>query len=469
MANRNRNSTASVLSVYSEAPSLLSLGDLGMEIDGDTMLSTIGKEAEAQSRNNKKGTKGKKGTKKAVEVVDETIDESRAVYQSILEHAEMSEIVVASSTTNSKATAKKTRAKKGQVSVIHEETVLNEIQAANPEESSMLKTKPVRGKKRTSDGKLKLIEDDQKNSPQESVMEFEESSKPKATRSRKKKVEVDDSCVDFNDTLVPVKSTMTQVEALDAAETVQREASPAFEDVDEASNNNQAPEAETSKPAKPVKKTKAAVTKAKPGRKATKQAAPEQKETQPISQLEDINENMVVHNELPVQRRVEVDIQTRADRGLDRDNSDTENVPPVGVSVLPGKQKPKQDNTLTTTIKIPVATGTPQRSPTKDLPQQLTQITSTSTWSPIKLETIFLPTSDNETIESGNANLLDKLAMANSRLSSPEKGMTVEQWLRHQASKYEDRLKHECEKMVWEFERQGSLALKVAENIIVSK
>ena len=54
-----------------------------------------------------------------------------------------------------------------------------------------------------------------------------------------------------------------------------------------------------------------------------------------------------------------------------------------------------------------------------------------------------------------------KLAELGGQLSSPERRMTVEEWVRFQAARGEERLREECERMVWVVEREGTRALGV--------
>lgn len=72
---------------------------------------------------------------------------------------------------------------------------------------------------------------------------------------------------------------------------------------------------------------------------------------------------------------------------------------------------------------------------------------------------IFTP---NEEKENG----VTKLLRRGSDLTSPEKRMTVEEWIYHNAGLAEQKLKHECETMVSAFEREGSRAIRVLEGLV---
>lgn len=52
-------------------------------------------------------------------------------------------------------------------------------------------------------------------------------------------------------------------------------------------------------------------------------------------------------------------------------------------------------------------------------------------------------------------------------LTSPEKKMTVEQWIYHNAGLAEQKLKRECEAMVAAFEAEGNRAMTVLEGLVV--
>ena len=85
---------------------------------------------------------------------------------------------------------------------------------------------------------------------------------------------------------------------------------------------------------------------------------------------------------------------------------------------------------------------------------------STTPWTAVDLELIFSP---GEEKENGVAKLLRK----GGELTSPEKQMTVEEWIYHNAGLAEQKLKHECEAMVSTFEQEGSRAMRVLEGLVV--
>ena len=51
-------------------------------------------------------------------------------------------------------------------------------------------------------------------------------------------------------------------------------------------------------------------------------------------------------------------------------------------------------------------------------------------------------------------------------LTSPEKKLTVEQWIQSNAQRGEEKLRNDCERLVGRFEDQGVRALRVLEGIV---
>lgn len=112
------------------------------------------------------------------------------------------------------------------------------------------------------------------------------------------------------------------------------------------------------------------------------------------------------------------------------------------------------------TTRIALAPGTPNRSPTRGMQRSpskmLGQLSSTTPWDPVDLETVFFPSP-----EKGNTDTMDlgeKLADVGGLLTSPEKKMSVEEWVRWRAEQGEQKLRNECERLVGLFEKEGGKA-----------
>ncbi|KAK0744927.1 hypothetical protein B0T21DRAFT_407993 [Apiosordaria backusii] len=143
------------------------------------------------------------------------------------------------------------------------------------------------------------------------------------------------------------------------------------------------------------------------------------------------------------------------------------------ISPSPSPQSSDAENTqpsLTKTNAVSVvskrvALAPVAATPTRNSPAKRTTIgglQSATPWQPTDLEMVFTP-STNANKENGITRLLSK----GKDLTSPEKGMTVEEWIYHNAELAEQMLKMECENMVSTFEREGTRAMRVLEGLIV--
>lgn len=248
-----------------------------------------------------------------------------------------------------------------------------------------------------------------------------------------------------------------------------------------------------------------AASKPKRGRQA-KKAAEQQHRSQPepeVQEDEDSEANFVVHETTPLPEEFEPSPtsqkQTKAaakenspeptgqsahstPRSASRQqSSDAENQPPPstiraprslkdnGRAVSPAarvaqpmSQQPFMSPTKIT--RVPLAASTPNRSPSKQSPQKLAQIVSRTPWAATDLETIFFPSPDKG---QENVGVLQKMTEVGGALTSPEKKMTVKEWVEWRAAKAEEGLRRQCERMVSLFESEGGRGLQVLAGIEV--
>jgi hypothetical protein len=142
---------------------------------------------------------------------------------------------------------------------------------------------------------------------------------------------------------------------------------------------------------------------------------------------------------------------------LSPQSSDAENRPP---SSLPSAKRPivVASPPKEKTIRTPLAANTPspsKRNLNAGFPA------SAHPWTPVDIdEVLFGEASDKE-----NADLVGLLNGAKADLTSPEKRMTVEEWIRWNAKNGEERLKRECERLVSQFEKEGDRAMRRLEAI----
>ncbi|KAM7198398.1 hypothetical protein V8F20_006159 [Naviculisporaceae sp. PSN 640] len=132
-------------------------------------------------------------------------------------------------------------------------------------------------------------------------------------------------------------------------------------------------------------------------------------------------------------------------------SSDAENQPP---SSKPTIDTPKR------VVLAPVVSTPSAGSPSKR--NVVAGLQSTTPWKAVDLDAVFSPG------ESGDKeNGIDRLLRMGGELTSPEKRMTVEEWIYFNAEVAEEKFRHECEMIVSTFENEGSRAVRVLEGIIV--
>ncbi len=94
-------------------------------------------------------------------------------------------------------------------------------------------------------------------------------------------------------------------------------------------------------------------------------------------------------------------------------------------------------------------------------PHIIVGLRSALAWSPVDVDLMF--SGDGKDI----GDEVDTFLTGGVELTTPEKRMSVEEWIYHHASQAEKRLKHQCEAMVSAFEREGTRAMRVLEELIV--
>ena len=145
-----------------------------------------------------------------------------------------------------------------------------------------------------------------------------------------------------------------------------------------------------------------------------------------------------------------------------RQSSDAENQPPTSCVSRPNPSSSMPFPFKSQSIRVPLAVTTPISSP---LSNNISKLQTTFPWTAVDLEQIFenTPTADKEnipfTLEEAGERVKDLL-------TSPEKKLTVEQWIQSNAQRGEEKLRNDCERLVGKFEDQGVRALRVLESIV---
>ena len=147
---------------------------------------------------------------------------------------------------------------------------------------------------------------------------------------------------------------------------------------------------------------------------------------------------------------------------LSHQSSDAENHPP---SSRPSTQRPPlslQSPSQSQSTRILLAPTTPTASPTKGTFQRLQ---TTYPWTTVDLEQIFQESPavgmENNPFSHGGPKDAAKNA-----LTSPEKKLSVEEWIQFNARREEEKLRNECERLVGRFESEGMRALRALEGIV---
>ncbi|KAK7956376.1 uncharacterized protein PG986_005598 [Apiospora aurea] len=131
--------------------------------------------------------------------------------------------------------------------------------------------------------------------------------------------------------------------------------------------------------------------------------------------------------------------------------SDEENQPP--------SSKPSNTANSSRVALEPVATTPAPSSPSKRNNNILCGLESTHPWTAVDIDQVF------EDLNKENINP-HSLLQKGAQLTTPERKMTVEEWINHNAGLAEERLKNECETMVSKFEQEGGRAMRVLEELV---
>ncbi|EGR46880.1 uncharacterized protein TRIREDRAFT_65313 [Trichoderma reesei QM6a] len=134
-------------------------------------------------------------------------------------------------------------------------------------------------------------------------------------------------------------------------------------------------------------------------------------------------------------------------------SSDAENQPPASRALRGSAAK--------RLVLASVASTPPPGSPSKR--NVMAGLRSTTPWASASLEAIF----ESPLGSPGKENDVDRFLTRGNELTSPERQMTVEEWIYFNAAEAEKKLKFECESLVNRFEMEGTRAIKVLEGLEV--
>ena len=146
-------------------------------------------------------------------------------------------------------------------------------------------------------------------------------------------------------------------------------------------------------------------------------------------------------------------------------SSDAENKPPSSRPSNLRLPLSIQSPSKSQITRVPLAATTPDSSPSRN---NISKLQTTFPWTAIEMEHIFegTPTADKE---NGPFAFGEAGGSARTLLTSPEKKLTVEQWIQSNAQRGEEKLRNECERLVGKFEDQGVRAMRVLEGIVCAE
>ncbi|KAJ9640962.1 hypothetical protein H2199_005630 [Coniosporium tulheliwenetii] len=508
VSRTSRLSTQSNLTTFSEAPSLMSLGD--PPLDDESVLTTAttattasmapkGRKTKAKpAARGKRTTSGKKAALEQVIMLDDPIPVDEPEVQHVETTAQPLKRTTRRSTQPADNSHMETDSPPRRPTRTKATRAVSRTEPEPPEDESQLQSelmdavhratletvpKPKRGTKRTSDGLAK---------PDSSIVILagapasveEPAAKPKRGRKPTKKVK---------DSIQPRSSEAVEVEE---------------------------PPAPAPKPA----------PKAKKGKKTTKKATPEpEPEDEPLTTVEPEHQPeqaaatpppAVSLDDFPLPpsshhgAETPVHLPSLAEPTPDPDTPTPARVAPTPGRLFSATKRPaphtstESPNTLliappvlrrrepaalfaaiatcpalrsqATPSRAPLAAATPTLSPSKRSNVISGALTTAAPWTAADLETVFLlspsskallhPASSSIFTDLDQENLRDMSAEELARrvrqgLSSPEKRMSVQEWIYWNAARGEERLRRECERLVGVFETEGARALGSLEGV----
>ncbi|KAL8688279.1 MAG: hypothetical protein Q9218_005776 [Villophora microphyllina] len=155
-------------------------------------------------------------------------------------------------------------------------------------------------------------------------------------------------------------------------------------------------------------------------------------------------------------------VQETPKKSASPQSSDAENQPP---SARPSALRPPLtmlSPTKSQTFQVALNAATPVTSPYR---RNISRLQSTLPWSAIDFQKLFeaSPAAEKENV----FDTADKDATTN--LTSPEKKLTLEEWMKWRAERGEEKLRKDCERLVGRFEGEGVRALKTLEGIVCAE
>ncbi|KAB5545891.1 hypothetical protein GE09DRAFT_222437 [Coniochaeta sp. 2T2.1] len=142
-------------------------------------------------------------------------------------------------------------------------------------------------------------------------------------------------------------------------------------------------------------------------------------------------------------------------------SSDAENQPPSSKPSASSHKRP-----LSKTVTLPPHPSTPGRVPSSPRRNVIGRLQTTQPWTAVDLDLVFALAGEVEGEEEAVV-VQNVLKKGGKELSTPEKEMTVEEWIFYNARVADGMLRDECEGLVGRFEVEGGRAMRVLEGLVV--
>lgn len=146
-------------------------------------------------------------------------------------------------------------------------------------------------------------------------------------------------------------------------------------------------------------------------------------------------------------------------------SSDAENAPPSSRPLSTRPPLSLLSPSKNQVLRIPLAPGTPRAVPLS--PSKIGGgLRSEIPWTSVDVEMVFANT---PAVGKENVEIFGKIDTRGEPLTSPEKKMTVEEWINWNAQQAGEKLRAESERVVGVFEKEGGRALRVLEGIDIAE
>ncbi|KAJ9620227.1 hypothetical protein H2203_007992 [Taxawa tesnikishii (nom. ined.)] len=500
----SRLSTQSIMSTFSEAPSMMSLGDAGMDHDMamedsvavDDSVATVATNASTTGKSRKKGGKAKTTTKGKKKAAREEIVESTVTYPSLIETTSQSpkheepvipspppapvEAPPVSVEIVPKTRGRKAKGKAAEDSQIEGSSMMDQAPKAKkgrgrPKKASVAPDHPDESQLQSELDTAASFADGAEKTESSEILAVEEPARLKkkpggpALKGKKGKKAAKETREESQADTMEIEPT---AEEESAAITMQEEPTE---------STPPQPKRKRGRPSKQAQRVSAVESPSAISVPIEEELEPERAEPTPAaSEFEPTptpQKPRSSHISIPPATQDQpspIDLPSPASESAHStpaahaaSNPPTPkitlhprpNVPPPLANtkaLFPQPHSILTSPTKTTTVAL--AASTPNRSPQRrpaSPSKILAQLTSTVPWAAADLETVFFPSPEKE---NESADVAARLLETGGKLSSPEKEMSVEEWVRWRADKGEERLRQECERMVSLFEAQAARA-----------